>query len=320
MKIKFKKLIFLIFSGIFLFVVLFVFGVAYVMALNTYDTGYRINTGAGPQNILIDSSGTCKKITNTSGKDIFVPTKTAAEWNAFNANKPANVAIEACWSCGSAITDPRDSTSYSTILIGTQCWMAKNLNYGTYVTVATTQAGAGTQKYCYADNTASCTTYGGLYEWAEMMSGAASCNGTGSSQPACTTPVQGICPSGWHIPSHYEWTLLEKNVGANPSAFPYDITTTGWLGTDEGGNLKETGTTRWLTPNTGATNTSSFTALPGGYSWIGSFAYVGYFGNWWSATESGANAWSHNLHYTEARVYRGTNDKAYGFSVRCVKD
>lgn len=223
--------------------------------------------------------------------------------------------------CGglTTITDARDAKVYNIVEIGTQCWMAQNLDYGTYVPIATGQGGAGTQKYCYADNTGNCTTYGGLYEWTEMMNGSVTCNGCASAPP-CVTPVQGICPTGWHVPSHYEWTLLEKNVGSSPGAFPYDITTSSWLGTNEGGNLKQTGITNWQSPNTGATNTTGFTALPGGNCWSGSFLDVGSKGRWWSATESGGAAWYRNLTYTEARVTRATPSKANGFSVRCVKD
>ncbi|MBW8050506.1 MAG: hypothetical protein FVQ77_09235 [Cytophagales bacterium] len=225
----------------------------------------------------------------------------------------------------STLTDPRDGQVYNTVLIGTQWWMAENLNYGTYVPIATGQAGAGTQKYCQnlaGVNDASCP-FGGLYEWTEIMNGSASCNGTGAPpNDKCPTNVQGVCPAGWHVPSHYEWTTLEKNVGTNPGAFPYDITTTGvWLGTDEGGNLKQTGIANWTTPNTGATNTSGFTALPSGQSWSGSFYYTGSYGYWWSSTESsGANAWARELIYNTAQVRRGYANKATGFSVRCVKD
>jgi len=225
--------------------------------------------------------------------------------------------------CGT-LTDARDGKTYNTVLIGTQCWMAQNLNYstsGVYTPLATGQGAAGTQKYCYDNLESNCTTYGGLYEWVEMMNGSASCNGTGSSQPACTNPVQGICPSGWHIPSHYEWTLLEKNVGSNPDAFPYDMTTTGWLGTDEGSNLKESGTAHWQLSNTG-TNTSGFTALPGGYSWYGTFYALGSNGHWWTSTESSTSyAWYRYLYFASAPAYRDNNfDKAFGQSVRCVKD
>jgi len=226
--------------------------------------------------------------------------------------------------CGglTTMTDARDSKVYNIKEIGTQCWMAQNLNYGTYVTVATGQGGAGTQKYCYANAEGNCGVVGGLYEWAEMMNGSTACNGDATCPP-CTTPVQGICPSGWHIPSHYEWTLLEKSVGSNPDAFPYDITTIAWLGTDEGGNLKETGTSHWSSPNTGATNTSGFNALGGG-ALIGSPAGFSYFmekGQWWTATQfDGANTWFRNVSTYNALVYRGYNPKTYAHSVRCVKD
>ena len=218
-----------------------------------------------------------------------------------------------------------DGNHYVVVKIGTQIWMAENLNYGTYVTAAAGQGGAGTQKYCYDNNTSNCTTYGGLYEWAEMMDGSASCNGTAPPPDAnaqCSPVVQGICPAGWHVPSHYEWTLLEKNIGSNPSDFPYDETTTGWLGTDEGGNLKETCASHWASPNTGATNSSGWTALPGGNSWSGSFSPVGNNGYWWSATEAdAAHAWTRHLYYSNATVSRGNGgDKLNGFSVRCVQD
>ncbi|MBI2966624.1 MAG: SBBP repeat-containing protein, partial [Bacteroidetes bacterium] len=221
--------------------------------------------------------------------------------------------------------DERNCRQYPIEKIGSQWWMTENLNYGTYVPVASGgQAGAGTQKYCQdlsGFNDPSCPL-GGLYEWDEMMNGAASCNGTGAPpNDSCPTPVQGVCPAGWHIPSHYEWTTLEKNVGIDPGSFPYDMTTTGYFGTDEGGNLKQTGTTNWTTPNTGATNTSGFTALPGGNSWAGSFSSAGLYGYWWSSTEySGTYAWYRMLSYNNAQVYRISNPKAYGFSCLCVKD
>jgi uncharacterized protein (TIGR02145 family) len=147
---------------------------------------------------------------------------------------------------------------------------------------------------------------------------------TTSWNPVPTGNVQGICPTGWHIPTHDEWTTLERAVctsGTCATDFPYDNTTTNYRGTDEGGKLKETGYTHWISPNTGATNSSNFFALPGGYRiTVGSFYFVSYFGYWWTATESGALAWSRYLYYNNAQVTRSTLSKAYGFSVRCVKD
>ncbi|HBX50813.1 MAG: hypothetical protein A2275_14150 [Bacteroidetes bacterium RIFOXYA12_FULL_35_11] len=225
--------------------------------------------------------------------------------------------------CGgfTTMTDARDAQVYNIKQIGTQCWMAQNLNHGTYVTGATGQGAVGFQKFCYGDNSANCTTYGGLYEWAEMMNGASACNGDATCTP-CTPPVQGICPAGWHVPSHYEWTLLEKNVGSNPGAFPYDNTTTGLLGTNEGGNLKSTGTTQWTTPNTGATNSSGFTARPGGYYNYTPSQFINTDAVFWSSSEESApNVWVRNLTYNSAQINRFKPSKvSYAMNLRCVKD
>ena len=143
-------------------------------------------------------------------------------------------------------------------------------------------------------------------------------DGAGSSS---TNPsgVQGVCPDGWHLPSDAEWKQLEMFLGMSQS----DADGTGWRGTDEGGKLKETGTTHWNSPNTGATNSSGFTALPGGYrnrsgtvgSSLGNTAYF------WSATEyDSSRAWTRSLYYSNSAVFRYYDYKDYGFSVRCTKD
>ena len=140
----------------------------------------------------------------------------------------------AVFTCGNLLTDARDNYTYNTVQIGSQCWMANNLNYGEFVTAATTQAAAGTQKYCYENLISNCHTYGGLYFWGEAIDGvnadntgalALGCNGTGPGagfNPACSTPVQGICPAGWHVPSFFEWILLFQNAGDNPKDYAYN--------------------------------------------------------------------------------------------------
>ena len=100
------------------------------------------------------------------------------------------------------------------------------------------------------------TTYGVLYNWTATMNGSATCNGTCTSgdglcdgtgdQQACSNPVQGICPDGWHVPSHYEWAELGNSINST-NVFPYDVTTTGNIGTNEGTKLKSTGL--WKSPN-----------------------------------------------------------------------
>ncbi len=121
--------------------------------------------------------------------------------------------------------------------------------------------------------------------------------------------VQGACPTGWHLPSDPEWMELTTCLGGEPLA---------------GGKLKETGTAHWDSPNTGATNESGFTALPGGYRhYINQiFDKVGYGGYWWSATENDPplEAWNRVMLHNENYVATDYKARGYGFSVRCVKD
>jgi uncharacterized protein (TIGR02145 family) len=109
------------------------------------------------------------------------------------------------------------------------------------------------------------------------------------------------------VPSDAEWITLENFLSGSSVA---------------GGKLKETGTTHWSSPNTGATNESGFSALPGGYRNLnGNFGFVGDDGFWWSSTEyTTILAWGRHLNYGYSQVSRGQLDKKYGFSVRCVKD
>jgi uncharacterized protein (TIGR02145 family) len=196
-------------------------------------------------------------------------------------------------------------------MIGTQCWFKQNLNIGTMINNATNQSNnSSIEKYCYGDNPANCAVYGGLYQWDEFMNYTTSSNANPSGR-------QGICPTGWHIPSDAEWCQLETFLDATVSC-----TTTGWHGTDAGGKMKETGTSHWTSPNTGATNASGFTALPGGYRNVGGgFLDLSANTYLWSAAESSATeAWRRYLNYANAQVYRILNYKAYGFSGRCCKD
>ena len=224
------------------------------------------------------------------------------------------------WSCGDTLTDSRDSKTYATVLIGSQCWMKQNINIGTRIAGTSNQTDNATiEKYCYSDTDANCDTTnnpnypdGGLYQWDEAMQYAASCNGTGAPpDDACATPVQGICPSGWHIPSHYELTTLERAVctsGTCATDFPYDTTTTDWRGTDEGTKLKPNGSSGF------EGNFAGYRKTDGSFSNRGAGASV------WSSLESGSNAWSRDLGSGDAAVSRNAFSRLYGFSVRCVQD
>lgn len=207
-------------------------------------------------------------------------------------------------------TDSRDGNEYNWAQIGNQVWMVENLKYLPSVVGPETGSKTTPHYYVYGYNgtnvtdakaTANYNTYGVLYNWPAAMNGAAS---------STTNPsgVQGVCPTGWHVPSDAEWTELTDYLGGT---------------SDAGGKLKETGTTHWNSPNTGATNETGFTALPGGYrsDIYGSFSYVGIGGYWWSATEDGTNyAWRRSMDYNGSTVNRGRIHKEYGFCVRCLRD
>ena len=235
------------------------------------------------------------------------------------------------WSCGDTLTDS-DGQTYSTVLIGSQCWMAENLNVTTTAAAKGDCSGYG-YKYCYNDTSSNCDTYGGLYQWATAMCGESSSN----SEPS---GVQGICPDGWHMPSHYEWVTLERQVCSDignsscDTTFVKDTSTTGWFGQDtttaEGeGSAMAGNEALWTNgdiDNAGAGNndfgTSGLDVLPAGYRRTGgNYTNLSYYASLWSSFQYDAsNAWRRSLYYTHTDVYRLNNSKAYGFSVRCVRD
>ncbi|HNX86778.1 MAG TPA: fibrobacter succinogenes major paralogous domain-containing protein [Bacteroidales bacterium] len=209
-----------------------------------------------------------------------------------------------------ACTDA-DNNHYPTVVIGSQTWMAANLNVGTRIDGAQNQTDNGIiEKYCYLNDEDACLPNGGLYQWNELM------------QYATEPGVQGLCPTGWHIPTDTEWCTLTQYL--DPTV---NCTAVGWSGQNAGGKMKSTGTLEagtglWHQPNTGATDESAFTGFPSGdRDETGSFAYQGNYGFWWSSTQvNTSNAWSRSPDYSSARIVRGGNQKICGFSVRCVHD
>jgi uncharacterized protein (TIGR02145 family) len=216
------------------------------------------------------------------------------------------------WACGQSITDSRDSKTYPTVLIGTQCWLAKNLNVGTRVNGSGNQSNNSTiEKYCYNDLESNCDVYGGLYQWDEYMNYTSSSN----SNPSGRT---GICPVGWHVPSDAEWCQMSNYLDGT-----VNCSASGFSGTNAGGKMKETGTSHWLSPNQGATNSSGFNGLPAGNRInSGSYFQALYnFSDFYTSTENSVNAWRRGLNYNYAQIFRGGDlPKAFGFSGRCVKD
>jgi len=210
--------------------------------------------------------------------------------------------------CPGTPTVTYEGQVYNTIQIFSQCWLKENMNVGTMINGNEEMTDDGTiEKYCYDNNPSNCGTYGGLYQWNEMM------------QYTTTQGTQGICPPGWHIPSDEEWKLLE---GAVDSQYDYpdpewDII--GYRGFDAALNLKST--SGWISGGNG-TDMFGFTARPGG--WLpsyGDFSDLGYLCNFWSSTENYTNnVWRRGLSSVHDAVARGSDDGDTGFSSRCLKD
>ena len=185
-----------------------------------------------------------------------------------------------------SLTDTRDNQTYKTVVIGAQTWMAENLNY-------TPSSG---NSWCYNNLASNCATYGRLYDWTTVMAGSASSDATPSG-------VQGICPSGWHVPSDAEWTVLTNFVGGERTA----------------GTQLKANSSLWST-NTG-TDDYGFSALPSGDYIRSDFDNLGYSGRWWSATVYlSLNAYTRHMDFYNADVDSDYNGKTNGFSLRCVKN
>jgi uncharacterized protein (TIGR02145 family) len=209
--------------------------------------------------------------------------------------------------CGGQTSLTYDGRTYDLVEIGGQCWFADNLATDQYRNGDPIPTGLSNTQWqnttagafaIYNNGIANDATYGKLYNW------------------YTTVDSRGLCPTGWHVPTDCEWMYLEGTLGMSVT----DQETTGWRGTNEGGAIKAT--TNWTSPNIGATNSSGFTALPGGYRYFtGSYNYIGSYGYWWSSSETDSfNAWFRTLYYSDSNVYRSSLNKPLGFSVRCVRD
>ena len=288
-------------------------GIRWIWTQVNGATGYKWNISNDPASAT--DMDTVTAITETGLTCGTTYTRYVWAYNTCGNSTPLilNQATSACSDyCGLPVTDSRDGKSYNTILIGTQCWMAQNLNIGVRINGNQYQLNNGTiEKYCYNNLESMCDVYGGLYQWNELMNYTTSSNTNPSGR-------QGICMTGWHVPSESEWcqmeTLMDPTVNCNST----DVT-----GTDAGGKMKETGITHWITPNTGAINTFGLSILPGGQVYpTSAFSNRGQYGYFWPATESSANgAGFYLVLYNTSQIARYTNkSKAYGMSARCVKD
>lgn len=191
-----------------------------------------------------------------------------------------------------------DPCPIPTVIIGTQEWMALNLDVTKYangdvideVTDPTQWANLTTGAWCwYANDSANGPIYGKLYNWYAI------------------NDSRGLVPTGFHVPTEAEWLTLTATLGGDAVA---------------GGELKETGTTHWNNPNGGATNSTGFTAVPGGIRRDdGSFTGIGRTAFYWSSSEfDSLNATVFNMDYQSAILFQQDDFKTRGFSIRGIKD
>jgi uncharacterized protein (TIGR02145 family) len=198
-----------------------------------------------------------------------------------------------------------DGNTYNTVQIGTQCWTKENLRVTKYgdgsvipldATGGVSGSGTGNTwrrttgtRTVYGHNESNLTTYGFLYNWYAAKDN------------------RGLCPAGWHVPTNGEWTTLTTHLGGESIA---------------GGKMKSMGTTLWRAPNTGATNESGFSGLPGGLrNDAGEFSGLGESGVWWSSAELDVNgAKALILGILNINVFRGGFYEGNGASVRCLRD
>ena len=212
--------------------------------------------------------------------------------------------------CGNTVTGVGtvacDGKTYNTVQIGDQVWMKENLDY---------DVPNNATDVCYDNAPSNCNTYGRLYDWATAMNLPPNCNRT-----ACSALIQpkhqGICPSGWHIPSYDDWSQLFNYVGGYSVAGQHLKAKTGW---------------QYCGPSDSYTcyfsqgeDTHGFSALPGGnIGYDGSFSNVDDLGNWWSASESKSGySYAHSICMSYNKTFADLSYyyKNYLYSVRCVKD
>ncbi|MBK7629083.1 MAG: DUF1566 domain-containing protein [Bacteroidales bacterium] len=202
-------------------------------------------------------------------------------------------------SSGSSTVTDIDGYVYNTVVIGTQTWMKENLRTTRFrngATIANLTDGAAwivtdSSAYCWYNNDiVNKNPFGALYNFSTVVDG------------------RYLCPSGWHVPTDAEWTILTDYLGGENLA---------------GGKLKEAGTTHWVSPNTGADNSTGFTGLPAGVRTdYGAFIESGTFGSFWSVNEnspSSTAAWRRFFTSTESGFIRQTEGKIDGMSVRCLQ-
>jgi uncharacterized protein (TIGR02145 family) len=258
----------------------------------TADSGwvYEKDVPAATDTISVKDNQSRYILTVTKDRyQTWTDTLTAAELKLYYKSTDKGPLIIRLQSESATVTDI-DGNVYHTVKIGNQIWMIENLKVTKYndgtsipnVTDNTIWGGLTTPGYCWYNNDTSYKEpYGALYNWYAVNTGK-------------------LAPAGWHVPTDAEWLTL--------------------LSSEDGGTLKEIDFSHWNSPNTGATNSSGFTALPGGRRYW-NFVFIGNNSYWWTTDSYNDDiAWSRMLFYDNISAPRNNNYKYEGCSVRCIKD
>ena len=223
--------------------------------------------------------------------------------------------------CGTSTISDYDGNAYSTIKLGGKCWMAENLRTTHYsngdpIDLGTTTSTTTPYRYNPASDSTNVGTYGYLYNWVAVMNGAA-------SSEANPSGVQGICPTGWHVPSNAEWMELETFVSSQDQYVCYYqnlpnigkalASTTGWN--------NSTSTACGVGTTQSTNNATGFNARPAGNYYASGGNGFGYYANFWTTTNvTNSEAHSYNLSYTSPSLNHSNSNVTSGFSVRCIRN
>jgi len=286
-----------------------------------YLTAEQLNSLLGALNSRMDSLQT---VLSTQNVEIASLSNTLDSLGAFVDSLSDIVDECGCLStfhCGTSTISDFDGNTYSTVKLGSQCWMAENLRTTHYsngdpIDLGTTTSTTIPYRYNPASDSANVGTYGYLYNWVAVMNSVA-------PSEANPSGVQGICPTGWHVPSDAEWTDLETFVSSqsqyvcnhqNSSYIGKALaSTTGW------NNSTTTACGVGTTQSTN--NATGFNARPAGNYYASGGNGFGYYANFWTTTKmTNGNAYYYNLSYTSPSLNRSNTSGTSGYSVRCVRD
>jgi uncharacterized protein (TIGR02145 family) len=260
---------------------------------------FRATNASGANKVQIPgASGPSYTTTiNDLGKYITYSVTPVASRGDTPGDEEQNFFIGPVTDCGLPITDGRDGKVYGTFMVEQICWMKENLNVGERINSSVNQSNNNKiEKYCGNNLESNCAIYGGYYQWNEMM----------QYQPISVS-FQGICPSGWEIPTIDAYNMLCNTLEVGSSC---------------GGGFKETGTTYWSTPNTGATNSTGFSARGAGYTATSGTYAVLETANFWTVDEYNPDpnaALYKQLRSNSSVIYEPVAAKTNGHSVRCIK-